>query len=112
MDEPDQPGNPQEESLAAVPPTPVAESSVPLAGNIGLGVIAWTAAGAGTLVMIAGTMTPCMGATRSTTLEWERRWLQIEQAEREFEDDCQRNAKIASQPDGTSDARRNVSNQD
>lgn len=112
MDEPDQPNDPQEESLAAVSPTPVESENLPLAGHIGLGVITWAAAGAGALVLIAGTMTPCAGATRSTTLEWERRRLQIEQAERELHDYSGPTTLTVSQSDEPSDVQPSVGKQD
>jgi threonine dehydrogenase-like Zn-dependent dehydrogenase len=105
MDESEKPDESQNESLAAVPPTPVDKASVALAGNIGLGAIALTVAGAGAIALIAGSMSPTMGATRSTKLEWEQRKLQIEQAEHDAEInsqvDAQHNDQSNPQPDGS-----------
>src|SRR5262245_16774054 len=82
MDEPRKPDESLDESLAVVPPTPVVAPQAPSASNLGLNAALLTAAGAGAFFLIAGTMTPCVGATRSTKLKWEERQLQIEQAER------------------------------
>ena len=48
-----------------------------------MGTVALAVAGAGALVLIAGFMSPTVGATRSTKLEWQRRKLLMDQAERE-----------------------------
>ena len=108
MNEPKEPDESQNESLAAAPPTPVDEARIPLTGNIGLGAIALTVAGAGAIALISGSMTPTMGATRSTKLEWERRKLQIEQAEY----DVQTNSHVDAQPDDQSDTQPKVSERD
>jgi hypothetical protein len=84
------------ESLADVPPTPVsAEGAVPLAGGPVPLVLMLAAGGAFAYMVIASSMTPTMGATRSAQLEWERRNQQIEQAMREAEIDSPQEA-----PDG------------
>lgn len=70
-----------DESLANVPPTPVPPPPTHSAGNYGLNALVLAAAGAGAFILIGGTMTPCMGATRSAKLEWQERQAQIEQAE-------------------------------
>jgi len=99
MNEPEKPDEPshelseglRDESLANVPPTPMEPERVTRVGNLALGAVVLTAAGAGAFLLIAGTMTPCMGATRSTRLEWEKRQQEIEQAEREAEAGFQAN---------------------
>lgn len=83
MDERPQSDESLNESLADVPPTPVIAPQTPSASHAGLNAVLLTAAGAAAFVLIAGTMTPCVGATRSTKLQWEERHLQIEQAERD-----------------------------
>jgi hypothetical protein len=98
----------QDESLAAVPPTPIDVAQLPPAGNLALGTIMLTAAGAGAILLIAGTMTPAMGATRSTKLQWEERKIQIEQAER----DVQVNPQVDAKPDDRNDAQPNVAEED
>ena len=108
MNQPHDPDESPDESLAAVPPTPIEDAHVPLSGNLAIGAIMLTAAGAGAFLLIAGTMTPTMGATRSTKLEWEERKLQIEQAER----DLQVNSQVTAQPDDQSDAQPNVADKD
>lgn len=69
-----------DESLASVPPQPL-QAHVE---NAGCGFTAnaalLAAAGAGAFFLLAGTMTPCVGATRSAKLKWQERQLQIEQA--------------------------------
>lgn len=90
----------QDESLADVPPTPAEPEVVTRAGNLALGAVTLTVAGAGAFLLIAGSMSTCMGATRSTRLEWEKRQQEIERAEREFE--------IQAEADASSDG-RNVS---
>ncbi|QDU74258.1 hypothetical protein Pan97_12650 [Bremerella volcania] len=77
MDEPSK----SDESLADVPPTPVTAPPTHSANNFGLNALVLAAAGAGAFFLIGGTMTPCMGATRSTQLQWQERNAQIEQAE-------------------------------
>ena len=64
---------------AVDPPQPV--EALPAGVNAVLGTVALTVAGAGALVLIAGFMTPTVGATRSTKLEWQRRKLLMDQAE-------------------------------
>jgi hypothetical protein len=93
MDQPQQPDESKNESLAEVPPTPLDVAHAPRATNLALGTIALTVAGAGAILLISGTMTPTMGATRSTKLEWEERKLQIEQAERDAQVDPQSDAQ-------------------
>src|SRR5689334_19747902 len=83
MHKPQEPEKSPYDSLAAMPPTPVEKDRLPRAANIGLGAITLTIAGAGAIVLVAGAMTPAIGAMRSTKLEWERRQLLMEQAERE-----------------------------
>jgi uncharacterized protein HemX len=83
MDERRKADEPQDESLANVPPKPVAASQMKAAIYVGLNAALLTAAGAGAIILIAGTMTPCVGATRSTKIQWEDRQLQIEDAERD-----------------------------
>ena len=83
MSEPKKPDESPDDSLAAMPPKPVEEEQLPLGANIGLGTVALTVAGAGAIVLIGGSMTPAMGATRSTKLLWEQRQQQMQQAERE-----------------------------
>ena len=61
--------------------------------------------GGGAILLIAGTMTPAVGATRSTKLEWEKRKLQIEQAEQDLQVDSQTDA----QSDVQTDAQPNAS---
>jgi hypothetical protein len=82
VDRPEESDKSQEESLAAVPLTPVDQANASIRSNLGLGAIMLTVAGAGALALISGSMTACMGATRSTKLEWERRKLEIERAQR------------------------------
>lgn len=82
MIEPEQPpaaSDENAESLASVPPTP-SDDRLPPAAHIAMGTVALTIAGAGAIVLIGGAMTPTMGATRSTKLEWQQRQQQIEQA--------------------------------
>lgn len=67
----------------SAPLKPVSKDSAPAGGNLGLGLFAVAVAGAGAIMLMAASTTPCMGATRSTNLEWERRKLLIEQAERD-----------------------------
>jgi hypothetical protein len=83
MSEPKQPDESPDESLAAVPPKPIDQEQLPRSANIALGTIALTMAGAGAIVLIGGSMTPAIGATRSMKLVWEQRQLQMDQAERE-----------------------------
>jgi hypothetical protein len=87
-----------DESLAAVPPTPIESTRAEQAGGLALGAILLTAAGAGALLLIGGTMTPAVGATRSAKLEWEQRKLQIEQAERDAQVDHQLDDEADAQP--------------
>lgn len=77
MDETPQP----EESLANVPPTPVTVPPAHKPSNFGMNSLVLAAASVGAVFLIGGTMTPCMGATRSAKLEWQERNAQIEQAE-------------------------------
>ena len=79
MDEPEK----SDESLADVPPTPVIAPPKLSASSLGLNAVVLAAAGAGALFLIGGTMTPCMGATRSAKLEWQQRNSEIEQAEQD-----------------------------
>lgn len=72
---------PNSDPPAVDPPQPV--ETLPPGVNAALGTVALTVAGAGALVLIAGFMTPTVGATRSTRLEWQRRKLLMDQAERE-----------------------------
>jgi hypothetical protein len=102
MNESEKPDESPDESLADLPPKPVDDSSVPLAAHIGLGAIAWSVAGAGAIVLIAGSLTPTMGATRSTKLEWEQRKLEIEQAVQDSQVDSQMDAQADEQSDGQS----------
>jgi hypothetical protein len=78
MDEPQKSSDPPNESLADVPPTPLMTSSAASTGCFNA--VALTAAGAGALFLLAGLMTPCVGATRSAKLKWEERRAEIEQA--------------------------------
>ncbi|TWT33418.1 hypothetical protein [Blastopirellula retiformator] len=74
-----------DKSLADLPP--VAETlppSTPLKSRA-VDAILFIIAGAGALVLLGGTLTPCMGATRSAKLKWEERQMQIEQAVRDAE---------------------------
>jgi hypothetical protein len=103
MSEPQKPDESQDESLASVPPTPMTTVPGPQSSNLALGAVILTAAGAGAILLIAGTMTPAAGATRSTKLEWEERKLQIEQAE------C--DAQLDSKVDVKSDAQSDVAEQ-
>jgi hypothetical protein len=84
MDEPENPDESPDESLANISPAPVPASRVQQAAKFTLGAIALTGVGGCAFLMVAGTLTPCMGATRSTRLEWEKRKLLIEQAEAEL----------------------------
>ena len=79
MNNPPQDDDPKR-SLAIDPPQPMVE--LPRSVELGLGAITLGVAGVGACVLIAGSMTPCMGATRSAKLEWQRRHLRIERAER------------------------------
>jgi hypothetical protein len=87
---PDERGNADEsldQPLADVPPSPLPN---PLGQSfseaiLNVGVI--LAAGAGAFILFAGTMTPTMGATRSTKLKWAERQRQIEQAARNAKPD-------------------------
>lgn len=84
MEEDKKPDESSEESLAAVPPSPYevpATPLTPLVKRAGVEVALLTAAGAGALFLLAGTMTPCIGATRSAKLKWDERQQQIEQAQ-------------------------------
>jgi hypothetical protein len=86
MDEQKKTDEPPEESLASVPPNPYdtpVTPLTPLVKRAGIEVALFTAAGAGALLLLAGTMTPCVGSTRSAKLKWEERCQQIEQSERE-----------------------------
>ena len=87
MDEPKKPEEStdlsSEESLAAVPPTPVETPIAAPARNVAINAALFTGAGAAALFLVAGTMTPCVGATRSAKLKWEERQMEIEQAERD-----------------------------
>lgn len=85
MNEPERADDARDESLANVPPTPAEPEIVTRAGNLALGAMTLTVAGAGVFLLIAASTSTCMGATRSTKLEWEKRQQEIEQAEREFE---------------------------
>lgn len=80
------------ESLANVRPTPVVHERQSMVGNFALGAVTLTVAGAGVFLLIAGTMQPCMGATRSTRLEWEKRQREIEMAIEEQTDQTQVNS--------------------
>lgn len=77
---PSQP-EPNSDPPAGDPPLPV--ETLPPGVNAALGTVALAVAGAGALVLIAGFMSPTVGATRSTKLEWQRRKLLMDQAERE-----------------------------
>lgn len=70
----------RDESLATVPPTALTAPLPGSSGGLGWNAALFTAAGAGAFFLLAGTMTPCIGATRSAKLKWEQRQLQIEQA--------------------------------
>lgn len=117
MRESNEPNASQDESLADLPPTPVNEPGLPVASNVGLGTIALATAGAGALLLIAGSLTPTVGATRSAQLEWERRALQIEQAARDAraditrpdaaQSDAAKTAPTDAPQDGTNDSPRN-----
>ncbi len=100
MNEPQEHDESQDESLAAVPPTPIDEAGAATASNIGLGIIAITLAGAGAMVLVAGTMQSARGATRSAKLEWMQRQAQIEQAMKESQADN----SFDVQPDDQNDA--------
>ena len=69
-----------DDSLADVPPTPIANDPPSLAANLVKGVLLVGAAGAGILLLLSGSMTSCRGATRSSKLQWEQRQLEIERA--------------------------------
>mgnify|MGYP003337078719 CR=1 FL=1 len=71
--------DPSSDPPAVDPPQPV--ETLPAGVDTALGTVALTVAGAGALVLIAGFMTPTVGATRSTKLEWQRRKLLMDQAE-------------------------------
>ena len=79
MDEPAK----SDESLADAPPTPVSSPPTLSASNLGKNTLMLGVAGVGALFLIGGTMTPCMGATRSAKLEWQERNAEIERAERD-----------------------------
>ena len=83
MDETQKPNQSPEEpedSLAAAPLRPVDELPVSRLGGLTRATLTLTVSGAGTLWLIAATMTPTVGATRSAKLQWCERQLQIEQA--------------------------------
>lgn len=75
-----------DESLANVPPSPLSAPDTHAGNGWGLNAALFTAAGGGALFLLSGLMTPCVGATRSAKLEWEKRQLQIEQAASEARD--------------------------
>ena len=90
MDEKNKNEQQANESLAEVLPTPITASDATSPANILLSTAIFTAAGAGAFFLLAGTMMPCVGATRSAKLKWEERQLQIEQAERDANvSDCE-----------------------
>jgi hypothetical protein len=73
-----------DESLADVPPTPLGFEAEPEPASwFGKGLLLLGVAGAGVFVLISGSMTTCMGATRSAKLKWQERELEIEQAVRD-----------------------------
>ena len=76
------------DSLDLAPPNPYdapVTPLTPLVKKAGIEAALFTAAGAGALFLLAGTMTPCVGATRSARLKWEERQCEIEQAEHDAE---------------------------
>ena len=104
----EKPDESSDESLAAVPPTPVDAEQVSLLSNLGMGTLSLALGSVGAIVLLASTMTPCVGATRSSKLEWEERQLQMEQAQR----DAQINSQVNVQPDAPSDAQSNADKND
>jgi len=91
MDESEKPVESPDDSLSSVPPQPVSDKpAIPL-GNYALNAAVCSIAGAGAIALISATMTPCVGATRSSKLQWEERQQQIEQAIRDANfDDSER----------------------
>jgi hypothetical protein len=83
MEEAKKPDQSPDESLASVPPNPYVAPTAASAGSLGVNAVVLSAAGAGALFLLAGTMTPCVGATRSTKLKWEERQVEIEHAQRD-----------------------------
>jgi hypothetical protein len=69
------------ESLADVPPTPVASAKGLSCGGLALGTAALAIAG--TFVLISSQTTACRGSTRSSKLIFAARQAEIEQALRE-----------------------------
>jgi hypothetical protein len=102
MNQTQEPDDSKSESLADVPPTSVDPANALPARDLALGAIVLTVAGAGTILLIGATMTPTMGATRSTRLEWERRTLQIEEAERNLQLKAELDAQIDVQSEAQS----------
>lgn len=72
-----------DESLASLPPQPVLEEEVPLALDLGAGVVFVTVAAASAVVLVGASLLPAVGATRTARLEWARRRALIEKAEQE-----------------------------
>jgi hypothetical protein len=83
MDDVDSPQSlPPKESLENLGPSPyVGEGSEePFRPNLGVNLLLFGVAGAGALVLLSATMTPTVGATRSTRLQWQQHQAEIEQA--------------------------------
>ena len=75
------PDESSDESLADVPPTPVASAKGLTCGGLTLGTAALAVAGA--LILVSSQTTACRGSTRSSKLKFAQRQVEIEQALRE-----------------------------
>jgi hypothetical protein len=93
MDDYQDPYEQQDESLADVPLTPVDAGQALPGGGLVPTVVTLAAGGAFMYFVVASSMTPTMGATRSGQLEWERRNMEIEQAELDAQNDSHLEAK-------------------
>jgi hypothetical protein len=83
MEEQKQTDQAADESLADVPPSPIAVSPNNSPAKYLMNTLVFMAGGVSAFLLLAGTLMPCVGATRSAKLKWEERKLEIEQAERD-----------------------------
>jgi hypothetical protein len=68
------------ERAAAAELQPVAPASFDFADKLRSGFLVLVAAGGGAFALLNLMLTPCVGATRSSKLQWEERQRQIDQA--------------------------------